>query len=68
MSYKASCGTIPTKDITQETLADAIVQQTRNYRDAYQMRMRQDITSETLTTPGLYLAQRKFRGSAASSK
>lgn len=46
----------------------AIVQQTRNSRDAYQMRMRQNVTSETLKTPGRYLAQRKFRGPAASSK
>ena len=38
MSYKAPCGTVPTNDITQETLADAIVQQTRNSRDACQIR------------------------------
>lgn len=68
MSYKVPCGTVPTNDITQKTLADAIAQQTRNSRDAYQMRTLQDITSETLTTPGLYLAQRKLSGPAASSK
>ena len=38
MYYKAPCGAVPTNDITQETLADAIVQQTRNSRDAYDSR------------------------------